>query len=104
MVRRAWSGQETENPEGRQLAVRAPIFSDGSWTDLHLSNDLRSWSKLNIKCQFSLSSMVNCNSITSAILASNILINLNAEKQKNETIVVFISCLFANAMIVTNYL
>ena len=91
MVRRAWSGQETEKPGGRLLAGRAPSFSDGSWTDLHLSNDLRSWSKLNIRCQFSLSSMVDCNSITSATLASNILINLDAEKQKNKIIVVLIS-------------
>ena len=87
MVRRAWSGQESEKPGRRLLGGRAPSFSDGSWTDVHLTNDLRSRSKLNVRCQFSLSSMVDCNSITFARLASNIQLNLNAEKQKDEIIV-----------------
>ena len=52
MVRRAQSGQETEKPGGCLVAGKAPSFSDGSWTDLHLSNDLMSKSKLNIRCHF----------------------------------------------------
>ena len=49
---RAQSGQETEKPGGCLVAGKAPSFSDGAWTDLHLSNDLMSKSKLNIRCHF----------------------------------------------------
>ena len=42
MVRRAWSGWETVKPGGRLVTGKALSSSDGSWTVLHLSNDLMS--------------------------------------------------------------
>ena len=58
MVRKASSGQEAEQPEGRLVVTgKAPSFSEGSWMNFHFSNYLSSCAKLNIRYNFSL-----CNS------------------------------------------
>ena len=46
MVRRATSGQETEQPEGNLVTGMAPSFSEavGSWVDLRLGNYMRVFS------------------------------------------------------------